>query len=83
MTMILATPLFMGGARSRSCGVVSLPFHILLAVPFTLLKRPPVRHRSGGSRPNWDGTPARSSGVRGRSPWRSEAAWWRQRGGAA
>ena len=69
-----------GSARGRGKRVI--PFQVPTDVPFVLLKRPPVDHGCGDFAPNWDGTPAHSSGVRGRTDIAAEVGPWRLHGGS-
>lgn len=70
-----------GSAGSNS--VVPDPFPDPFDAPFTLPTRPLAAHCSGGPRPNWDGTPAHSSGARGRRVGQPLGDPWRQPGGVS
>jgi hypothetical protein len=63
--MLVAKATSVGARREGSRSARSVPFHVPTAVPFTLRKSAPVDHCSGDSSPNWDGTPAQSSGTPG------------------
>jgi len=74
---------FKEGMSGRSSSGVPGPFRDPFDAPFVLLKRPPVGHCCGVPLPNWDGTPAHSSGVRGRHAAQPLPSLWRQQGGVA
>lgn len=74
---------FTKGVSRRSSSVVPDPFRDPFDAPFVLLKRPPVRHCCGVPRPNWDGTPAQSSGARGHHKGQPLSGRWRRQGGVA
>jgi hypothetical protein len=56
-----------------------LPFHVPSVIPFILLKRPPFGPCPGTFWPNWDGTPAHSSGALSHEASRRQSACRRQR----
>ena len=66
-----------------SSSVVPDLFRDPFDAPFVLLKRPPVGHCCGVPLPNWDGTPAHSSGARGRHNGQPLPGLWRLQGGVA
>lgn len=74
---------FLGDEGGRWGSVVPDPFRDPFDAPFALLTRPPVGHCSGASGLNWDGTPAHSSGARGRPAGQPPAYLWRQSGDVA
>lgn len=80
---MMTTTTFAGGVRGRSSSFVPDPFRDPFDAPFVLLKRPPVRHCCGVPHPNWDGTPAQSSGARGHHKGHPLSGRWRRQGGAA
>lgn len=67
------------GSRS----VLPLPFDVRFVIPFILLKRPLVGPCSGTFWPNWDGTPAHSSGALGHDATRRLHARYEERGGVS
>lgn len=59
------------------------PFRDPFDAPFTLLTRPPGGPCFGASCPNWDGTPAHSSGAWGGDTGQTLAGQWERAGGVA
>lgn len=81
MTATPATPR-RGDSRGSSTAA-SDPFHDPFDAPITLPTRPPIGRHSGDSRPNWDGTPAHSSGMRDCGTGEPVGDLWSQPGGVA
>lgn len=80
--MITTETASVGGGNARRKSKRAIPFQVPTDVPFVLLKRPPVDHCSGDVAPNWDGTPAHSSGTRGRTDIAAKVGTWRLHGGS-
>jgi len=73
----------LGRKCAHLSSVASDPFRDPFDAPFTLLTRPPGGPCSGDSRPNWDGTPAHSSGAWGGDTGQALSGRWPQPGGMA